>query len=311
MRFRYHKLQTRKHAVEEASWFQDLSATEQEQSEDRMEEAEHQWQERCEFDTKEVSECYQSCCREFIQRELNPDQQADHQLAWKDGQTGLTRKQRNTFDSMLRRNLGYKQVAEYIWQHGIPRILLTQAIRLRGTAAATEHRVQQRVGHFQDALMEAVAWLTAFADSLRVREAAPELADQRAMSARPGDRDSAARARAKAQLARIMERKRHVCQAKDLQMQRDSKKRPFSEMSPEEQKLLEAFETGKLQKPSQTHVFRSTNPGFASSSASSGAASQQASVSSGTATELATRSGARAKQGSAAEHATQPKPKAG
>jgi len=72
--------------------------------------------------------------------------------------------------------------------------------------------------------MEAVAWLTAFADSLRVWEDAPELSDQRGMSARPGNRDSAARARAKAEFARIMEKKRRVRLANLLQMKVDLKK---------------------------------------------------------------------------------------
>ena len=128
MRFRCQQMQARKHILEQNP--------DAEHDADRMEELEHAWQENVEMHADEVSACYKAFCREFLQTELRPEQQNDTKLVWKETQTGLSSKQRSTFDVMLRRSLGYKQVADFIWQHGAPRIFNTSASRLRATSVA-------------------------------------------------------------------------------------------------------------------------------------------------------------------------------
>ena len=249
------------------------SATEQAPPE---EEEEQRGQENVALNRGEVSSCYRELAETFLRNELRPEQQRDHKLRWQDGQTGLTGPQRSSFDAALRRNLGDKKVATFIFQHGAPRTLLTPAHLLEGHAPATEQRVQRRVRHLPDALAEALVWLTALAHSFRDRAAHPDLAENRALSARPRDRDPADEIRLQQRRAQLQDATTDIRRGRRLAKERDSYKRTFADMTPEEQELLEAYETDKLHKRRRQHthvplpVFRGTDPGAAA--CSSGAA---------------------------------------
>ena len=248
MHFRCQQMKARQHILEREP--------DAEHDAERMEELEHAWQENVEMHPEEVSACYQDFCREFLQTELRPEQQNDTTLAWKETQTGLKSKQRSTFNVMLRRSLGYKQVADFIWQHGAPRLFNTSASRLRAAPDASEHRVPQRVAQLKERLLEAIPWLAAFAHSYLLREQHPELPRQRALSALRYDLSN----QMLADVHRAREARKAIRKARRLVTERDKGKRTFTEMSSDEKALLEKYETNKLPRLSKMSPFRGTKP---------------------------------------------------
>ena len=79
--------------------------------------------ERVELEPDDVALCYRKFGRALITHNLHPCQLQDSRYRLRsntDDDTHLSKFQRSFTDSMLYKNVGGKQVAMQIWQHGLP-----------------------------------------------------------------------------------------------------------------------------------------------------------------------------------------------
>ena len=148
----------------------------------------------------------------------------------RNGDVVLTGKQRSWISHMLRKNLGHKNVAYFILQHGLPELF---------DAPLRNEKPSQEL--LQSILAEGVTWHASLLLSLFEHDQRPGLAHARQMSTRESDFR-----RQKQQAS--SDAKQALAQGKRLCEDRDSRKRTYSEMSATEQQLLEDFDTNKLQK---------------------------------------------------------------
>ena len=131
---------------------------------------------------------------------------------------------------MLRKNLGHKNVARFIFQNGFPELLDAP---LRNEKPSQEH--------LQSILADGVTWYASLLLSLVEHDRRPGLAHARQMSTlEPDFRRQKQQESADAKQA--------LAQGKRLCADRDSRKRTYWEMSATEQQLLEAFDTQTFQK---------------------------------------------------------------
>ena len=159
----------------------------------------------------------------------NQRKQGKYQIRYdKDGEMYFSAEQRNWIQHMLRKNLGHKNIAFFIWQHGLPE-LLEAPLRMK----------PQSREQLQSILEEGIHWHASLLQSLVAYSTGPELEHARRMS----DLGQAAWRRPKRQT--YFAAKEKLKRGKRLCEQRDSKKRGYDEMSATEQQILEDYDTRK------------------------------------------------------------------
>ena len=212
--------------------------------------AEHARQEGIALDDDAVSACYQKMGRDILRTEATREQQ--RKLKFTEMGRGLNTPQRSFVASLIRKHIGDKKLALFIFRHGAPRILLTPAdVMLQSRPNnAPDEELEERVRHVGDVTREGLAFLAAFIVSIR---------DYRTDAALPEARRLSARDATEQRRTAILERKRELAavraqekKGKRLVELRDQKKRDFADMTREEQQIVEDFETGKLEKRRKT-----------------------------------------------------------
>jgi hypothetical protein len=210
---------------------------------------EHASAKRVELDEDAVSWCYQKFGRDLLEHDLLPHQQINTRYCLRtrfEGDTYLNNYQRSFTDNMLRKNLGSKQVAFHIWQHGLPSI----------TDGCYSKEVDTCM--LQSSMEEGLHWYAALATSIVTHESQSGFHTQQSLgSIHPDEQQE--RRRETLQRAREALRK-----GKALVEERDRKKRKYDDMRCSEQRALEDYETGKAQRSVDVHTvkplktFRST-----------------------------------------------------
>ena len=143
----------------------------------------------------------------------------------------FTGAQRSWITLMLRKNLGHRNVAFFIWQHGLPELL---------EAPLRNHEPSPEM--LQGILEEGLRWHASLLQSLVAHSTGPQMEHARRMS----DLGLAAWRRLKGQTYLVAKEK--LIRGKRLCQQRDSNKRRYGDMSATEQRLLEDYDTRKSQK---------------------------------------------------------------
>ena len=197
---------------------------------------------RVTLDGDATSECYQRMGESMLTNELLEAQkgQAKYKVRHDErGKVQLSDKQRGWIDMMLQKTLGDKWVATFIWIHGLPPLFHGFA----GKTVTTEM--------LQSALHHGTEWYASLIQSLLEYGADPKLEERRELGAL---QKSAFHERRKQALREAMWRTR---KAKALVKARDTQKRKFEHMRPEEQCLIEEFETGVTEKQRSAHCVAS------------------------------------------------------
>jgi hypothetical protein len=162
------------------------------------------------------------------------------------GDVWLSGKQRSWVNSMLRRTLGDRKVAFFIWTHGLPEFFDGANVRA-GTCGMTKEMLQSIIE-------EGMEWYASLVQSLMEHESRSDLETRRQL----GDlRKSPLQDIRRKALQRCNQLKQ---QGKLLATARDSLKRKFEDMSPTEQSVLEDYETGKTEKHRRAYVVAPDKP---------------------------------------------------
>ena len=180
----------------------------------------------------------QLCLTLRLHLQLLPAQKGQAKYKVRHDQIGnvlLSGKQRSWVDLMLRKKLGDKWVATFIWIHGLPPLFHGFA----GKTVTTEM--------LQSALHHGTEWYASLIQSLLEYDADPTLEERRELGA--WQKSAFQEQRRQALRAAV----RRTQNAKALVKARDTHKRKFEHMRPEEQCLIEEFETGVTEKQRSAH----------------------------------------------------------
>ena len=210
--------------------------------------------ERVELGRKEVSLCYRQFARILLTNDLLPHQRRDIKYRLRNkfkGDTHLSTFQRSFTDNQLRKYLGDKKVAYLIWQQGIPSVAERPVVLRR--------RMNSKVldiGMLQSSLDECLQWYTCLANHIVVHQSQEGYDAQ--LSASSKDK----RERQRQQTRREAQQKARddLQLGKALAKQRDDKKRSYHDMDNAEQKILEDYDTGKLEKVKQGLTVKRMKP---------------------------------------------------
>ena len=171
---------------------------------------------------------------QMLLQDTTPSQrkQRKYQIRYgEDGETLFSAEQRSWIQHMLRKKLGHKNVAFFIWQHGLPE-LLDAALRKNKPSAE----------RLQSILEDGMRWHASLLRSLVEYSTGPQMEYARRMS----DLGLTAWRRPKRQT--YLAAKEKLNRGKRLCEQRDAKKRADDEMFATEQRNLEDHDTRKLRK---------------------------------------------------------------
>jgi len=196
----------------------------------------------------EVQECYRLMGQQLLENDLLPHQMNDRKYIVRfteRGRVQLSTFQRSFTDNMLRKFLGDKKVAMYIWTNGLP-MLFDRPMLLHRTA--TEH--SETLDMLQSTMDDALRWYAALARSIVQYEARPELEVRRELGAKKKGAQQQMRRKA------LQAANRAMRQGRTLLQRRDSGKRTWDDMSPQEQETLERYETGKTKKEREKHLLK-------------------------------------------------------
>ncbi|MCS5579249.1 MAG: hypothetical protein NZ837_01780 [Gammaproteobacteria bacterium] len=188
------------------------------------------------LDADDVSACYRACGQDLLQNDLRPHQLKDrrYQLRWDDsGDATLTPFQLSFVGNILRKRLGDKKLAFHIWQHGLPKLIAPPLLQSRAPSPTK-------------ALEQCCHWYTAFGQSLAAYEASPALPEQRALGGTCKGRKLNQKQDTRRKLFAVA--KTAHAEGRKLAHARDVGKRKWNEMTPDEQKNLEEYETRKSTK---------------------------------------------------------------
>jgi hypothetical protein len=126
---------------------------------------------------------------------------------------------------MLRRTLGDKKVAFFIWTHGLPGIF----------EASSDRTCKVGKAELESALDKGMTWYASLLQSAVDYER--ETQDETRHKHGQEHRKTA-----------IQQIRKMLAKGKSLAEERDSSKRKFEDMSTKDQSILEDYETGKLEK---------------------------------------------------------------
>ena len=242
------------------------------------------WQGGVELSEAQNTACYKLTVKHIIDHELTPRQRRDPACCWTESEDrGPSKRLRSLHDAIVHNHLGDKRVAMHLYQHGLPRLLckVDAPPSSPNSATAAEHRRQGAPSEdtIQAALAEAIHWLASLATTLSARQTDVHMPVLRLLSARLDDLSPEQREERRARIASFRQVVDQIATAKRLVQERDSRKRHFVDMCARDQQLLEAFETGILQKR-RTSCQVPRGAAFRSQLASASAAAEHAAASS-------------------------------
>ena len=199
----------------------------------------------------------------MLQKDLLPHQRKDDKYRIKYSHSGdvqLTTKQRSWIDMMLRKHLGDKKIAFYIWHHGLPRLF---------DAPICPHDFTKEL--LQSLLEETMQWHASLLRSLVEHEKRPELEQRQNLSM------AEKLAWVKPRKSALEEGTKLKKQGQRLAEQRDAKKRKYEDMSATEQQILEDYDCGRAENDRRTLTIK-PDPPFRGTlrRKSSGSATEQA-----------------------------------
>ncbi len=208
-----------------------------------------------ELSEDENIECFKLTMKYILENELTPVQQRRREYVWNsDGKKGPSSKARSLHDVLLRKHLGDKNVAQHIYQHGLPTLLRVQnGVRCLSDATAPEHRRLDQLTTdvtwcVQIALLETIEWLTALTSTSLSRMKYKNMPLLHLFSARPAHLTPEQRQVRDSRSSRMKEIAELIARGKMLAAERDKGKRKFDDMSPADKQVLEDFETNELAK---------------------------------------------------------------
>jgi hypothetical protein len=146
--------------------------------------------------------------------------------------------QRSFADNILRKNLGGKQVAIHIWQHGLPSI----------THTPLRKQVDARV--LQSSMDECLRWFAVLATSIVAYESQPGLDIQHSLGSGVPDEQQQKRREASQRAVEALR------SGKAFVEQRDHKKIKYDDTHHAKQSAIENYETGKAQRMKDGHAIK-------------------------------------------------------
>ena len=171
---------------------------------------------------------------QMLAQDTTPEQRRDKKYQIRHNELGevhVSVQQRSWIQTMLRKYLGHKDVAFFIWHNGLPELINPPP----GISKSSKEVLQS-------ILDDGMRWHASLLQSLIEHRTGPELEHARRMSSR----EMAAWRLPKQQKCRAA--KEALKRGQRLREERDSNKRSYDEMSATEQQLLEDFETQVLEK---------------------------------------------------------------
>ena len=168
--------------------------------------------------------------KDIFANDLTPEQKIVSKYKLREGQS-ITTAQRSLVNVILRKNLGDARIATYILQHGVPTLL--DAPWIRGTVPRKE---------MNSMLEEFLKWHASLLKWLDKRQNDPNTIVAQKLSDLNEKEWQAERRRKKFDI------QQQLRQGAWLANLRDTHKKRFHDMSATEQRILEDYDTGKLQK---------------------------------------------------------------
>jgi len=191
----------------------------------------------------EVNLCVKKWALHFFENELTDEQLWDHRYQLKHDENGdvrLSSYQRNFINTMLRKSMGNKQMAFYIWQIGLPASLDNVPTT---SAVLEDHSRHDRM--LQSGAEDIAQWLGRLGAALQRRSESPTYQEQRrVVGATYGcsGRTDADRKRKAQREELVAQRKK----ARRLCEQRDSGHINFHELDEAAQRLIEDCDTQRI-----------------------------------------------------------------
>ena len=167
---------------------------------------------------------------DIFANELTPKQQKQAKYMLREDAT-IPSDLRSLVNVILRKNLGDSRVALYILQHGIPTLLDASLLRHPLQSAAMETMLE-----------ELMVWHASLLNWLDKRQNDPTTIIARKLSDLDQKQWQAERRCRKYELQQQLRQGAHLAEL------RDTKRKRFDDMSATEQRVLEDYDTGKLQK---------------------------------------------------------------
>ena len=209
--------------------------------------------ERVQLTEDEVSSCYQRFGRYLITHDLLEHQKQDDRYRLRNksaDDTHLSGFQRSFVDNMLRKFLGDKRVALFIWQHGLPSIATKRHAHTHGLSSKFDK------GMLQSSLDECLRWYVALANDIVSHQTQEGFDGQRSASSL--DREERQRQQTRRQA--LQKAQEAVRLGATLAEQRDGGKRSYDDMDEAEQKTLEDHDTGRTKKAKQGFAIPKMKP---------------------------------------------------
>jgi hypothetical protein len=208
------------------------------------------------LDETQTSTCYHWLAEDMLLNDLLPHQKKNPiykvRYDWQHN-INLSSKQRSWIDSMLRRTLGDKKVAFFIWTHGLPGIFEASSDRTcKVGKAELERALDKGMTWYASLLQSAVDYERGTQDETRHKHGQEH-------------RKTA-----------IQQIRKMLTKGKSLAEERDSSKRKFEDMCTKDQTLLEDYDTGKLKKQRNAYELPPHKPFRGELQACEGPATKQA-----------------------------------
>ena len=168
--------------------------------------------------------------KDIFANDLTPNQKKNPKYQLRKG-TSITTPQRSFVNNILRKNLGDARIAQYILEHGVPTLLDLPLQRHPLRRAAMETMLE-----------ELMIWHACLLQWLVKRQDNPNTIIARKLSDLNQKEWQAERRHRKYELQQQLRQGTHLAEL------RDSKRKRFDDMSATEQRVLEDYDCGKLQK---------------------------------------------------------------
>ena len=173
---------------------------------------------------------FKKLVKDIFANDLTPEQKKDRKYQLREG-TSITTKQRSFVNAILRKNLGDARVALYILEHDIPTLL----------DAPLQRQPLQRAA-METMLEELMTWYACLLQWLVERQNDPNTIIAQKLSDLDQKQWQTERRRRKCELQKQLRQGAHLAEL------RDSNRKRFHDMSATEQRVLEDYDCGKLQK---------------------------------------------------------------
>ena len=168
--------------------------------------------------------------KDIFANDLTPEQKKDPKYKLREG-TSITTPQRSFVNNILRKNLGDARIAQYILEHGVPTLLDLPLQKQPLRRAAMETMLE-----------EVMTWHACLLQWLVKRQDNPNTIIARKLSDLNQKEWQAERRHRKWELQQQLRQGTHLAEL------RDTKRKRFDDMSATEQRVLEDYDCGKLQR---------------------------------------------------------------